>query len=195
MVRPITVDDFEDLFRTDPDPWKYETSQFEYWKRAVLLYHVGLRTYGRVLEPACANGVTTRLLLDRSLRIIATDASQTALAQAETRLRGKERAIFLRSQLPLGLPNQRFDLIVISEIVYYLDRNAARILARRTLSRLSPGGRVVVLHHHIRFMDASVPPEAAHLNFVRLLLSKLKRVRSTRTGRFRVDTFVAGRRH
>lgn len=195
MARPIDLHGFEDLFQSDPDPWDYESSPFEAHKRSLLLKHVGLGPRGRVLELACANGVTTQTLMKVALRTAALDGSSTAIAQAQARLGNVGRLRLLHANLPDGMPRERFDLIVVSEIVYYLGSTAARRLAEGVADRIAPGGRVVVLHHHLNFPDASVHPEHAHLEFVRLLQRRMTLVRSKRTGRFCVAALVAGHRH
>ena len=195
MARPIDIDGFENLFQSNPDPWDYESSPFEAHKRSVLLKHIGLSPRGRVLELACANWVTTRALMKVGLRVAALDGSSTAIAQARTRLGHIRRLRLLHANLPEGLPKERFDLIVVSEIVYYLGSIAARRLAASVADRVAPGGRVVVLHHHLNFPDASVNPEHAHRDFVRLLRKRMTLIRSARTGRFCVAALVAGHRH
>ncbi|WP_404862903.1 class I SAM-dependent DNA methyltransferase [Georhizobium sp. MAB10] len=195
MARSINLDGFENLFQCDPDPWDYETSAFEAHKRSVLLRHAGLSPRGRVLELACANGVTTQALMNVGLRVTALDGSLTAISQAQARLGKISRLRLLHANLPEGMPKERFDLIVVSEIVYYLGSIAARQLAKSVANRVSPGGRVVVLHHHVNFPDASVNPEHAHRDFVRLLRKRMTLVRSARTGRFCVAALVAGHRH
>ncbi|WP_099867229.1 class I SAM-dependent methyltransferase [Pararhizobium haloflavum] len=193
MAGRIDIDGFEDLFRSNPDPWEYESSPFEAHKRKILLNHIGLRCRGRVLELACANGVTTQALLRCALRLTALDSSTTAIAQARARLTDADRLRLIHGELPYGMPKQQFDLIVVSEIVYYLHRSAYTFLARELLKRLALGGRVVVLHHHVNFTDATVRPEQAHCDFVRLLGKRLLLVRSTRTARYSVSVLVAVR--
>jgi SAM-dependent methyltransferase len=195
MARPIDIDGFENLFQSNPDPWDYESSPFEAHKRSVLLKHIGLSPRGRVLELACANGVTTQALMNVGLRVTALDGSQTAITQAQARLGKISRLQLLHANLPEGMPKERFDLIVVSEIVYYLGSIAARRLAASVADRVAPGGRVVVLHHHLNFPDASVNPEHAHRYFVRLLRKRMTLIRSARTGRFCVAALVAGHRH
>ena len=193
MAHRIDVEGFEALFQTDPDPWDYESSPFEAHKRKVLLNHIGLRSRGRVLELACANGVTTQALMMCALRTTALDASATAIAHAQTRLKDGDRLRLLRTNLPGGMPRELLDLIVVSEIVYYLRRDAYTRLAKEILTRIAPGGRVVVLHHHVSFPDATVRPEQAHRDFARLLEERLKLVRSSRYARYRVSVFDAVR--
>lgn len=195
MARPIDIDGFEELFRSNPDPWDYATSPFEAYKRRVLLNHVGAGPFGRVLELACANGVTTEVLAKRALRITALDGSSVAIAEARARLGRIQRVKLRQARLPEEMPRERYDLIVVSEIVYYMKRRAYERMARALMKCAAPGGRVVVLHHHLGFADASVRPELAHREFVGLLAGGMTLVSETRTNRFCVATLAVPRHH
>jgi SAM-dependent methyltransferase len=84
---------FEAKFRETIDPWDYASSPFEAHKRAVLLRACGSRHFGRGLELACAIGETTRALAPRCLRLLAVDASPTALEEARRRVGALERSL------------------------------------------------------------------------------------------------------
>jgi hypothetical protein len=58
-MKPIDVAGFERKFRENIDPWDYTNSQFEDFKRKVLLQACGHHKHGRVLELGCAIGETT----------------------------------------------------------------------------------------------------------------------------------------
>ncbi len=192
-MRPIDVDGFERLFRASIDPWNYRSSPFEAHKRRVLLRACGARLYGRGLELACANGETTVQLADRCLRLTAIDASQTAIAAARRRTRAQASVTVGVSRLPEGMPRGPFDLIVASEIVYYLTPNDLRLLIPKIEAALAPGGRVVVLHHLRRFDDAAQLPELAQSMARRTLARLMRLVFAERHGRFEALAFEATR--
>src|ERR1051326_7408196 len=141
-MRAIDAAGFERKFRKTIDPWNYASSRFERYKRGVLLRACGPSRRGRVLELGCAIGETTRRLARLSLRLLAVDASPTALAE-ET-------------------PRGPFDLVVVSELSYYLPAHQLNELAMRIFAALAPSGDVVVLDHRRPFDDAAVPPFLAH---------------------------------
>lgn len=184
MRKPITPEGFEALFRRNGDPWDYRASPFEAWKRSVLLRACGDRTFGRGLELACANGETALRLADRCLRLLAVDAAPTALALARRRTRHQPRIRIAPALLPGDMPRGSFDLIVASEIVYYLDRRDGDALGRGMLAALAPGGRIVVLHHLWHFDDAAQPPRRAHARLCTRLGDALPPVFHERHGRF-----------
>ncbi len=192
-MRPIDPDGFERLFRTSIDPWNYRSSPFEAHKRRVLLRACGTRLYGRGLELACANGETTLRLVDRCLRLTAIDASPTAIAAARRRTRDQTSLTLGVSRLPEQMPRGPFDLIVASEIIYYLSPNALRRLIPKIEAALAPGGRVVVLHHLRRFDDAAQMPALAQASVRRALARSMRLVFAERRSRFEAVAFESTR--
>lgn len=161
-MKAIDSAGFEAMFRIDVDPWNYATSPFEAFKRRGLLQACGDRCRGRVLELACANGQTSLALEPRALRLLAIDGSPTAVNEVRRRTRGLGRVAVRTAVLPGDMPNGPFDLIVVSELLYYLAPNALRVLLPRIASAAAPGGRVVLLHHHVSFADAAQLPSLVH---------------------------------
>jgi SAM-dependent methyltransferase len=165
-VKPINPEGFEQRFRDNIDPWDYTSSRFEAFKRAVLLRACGCRTYGRGLELGCAIGETTRRLAPRCLRLLSIDSSPAALAEAVRRNAATSWVTFRRCLLPREIPRGPFDLIVVSEIAYYLPRCVLDDFLRRIFEAAAPAGRIVFLHHLTRFADAAVVPHLAHSRIV-----------------------------
>lgn len=157
----IDIAGFEAKFRADPDPWNYRTSSFEAYKRRVLLHACGTRRFGRALELACANGETTRALARRCLRLLAVDGSPAAIEAARARTGDLPQVTLREAALPGQMPRGPFDLIVVSELLYYLDQRDFSDLLGRIERSLAPGGRAVVLHHVIGFDDAAMHPRMA----------------------------------
>lgn len=175
---------FEALFRANPDPWNYATSRFEAYKRTILLRACGPNIRGRALELACANGETTRALAPKCLRLLALDVSPTAVGEASRRLAGMETVTTRQALLPADLPRQPFDLIVVSELLYYLSASDSERLIVSLARSTAPGGRVVLLHHHVDFDDAAQHPNDAHRNAVRSLARVMSIVFHHRDRRF-----------
>lgn len=182
---------FERRYRENLDPWSYESSPFEAFKRAALLRACGSRPFGRALELACGTGVTSRALAPRCLRLTATDASPTAIAAARRLSRGLPGLTYREGLLPRALPTGPFDLIVISEILYYLPRHDLALLLSRVERALAPGGRIVLLHHLIDFDDAAVRPRAAQRLAVATLGRRMRVVHRRDAGRFQVVALAA----
>jgi len=132
-----------------PDPWNYLSvyEQVKY-EQTLSLIPEGV---GRALELACAEGIFTAKLAQKVGFLTATDISRRAIERASERCRDCQNAEFrvldfVESELP---PEQ--DLIVCSEVLYYMDDE--RILeqvCRKIAAALKPGGCLVTAHAHIR---------------------------------------------
>jgi 2-polyprenyl-3-methyl-5-hydroxy-6-metoxy-1,4-benzoquinol methylase len=188
-MKPISPAGFEQKFLANIDPWNYTTSAFERYKRDVLLRACGCRTFGRGLELACAIGMTSRCLAQRCLRLLAVDSSLTALAEAKRRTRDSERITFRQALLPNETPRGPFDLIIASEIAYYIDQHALYQLLRKLEMALSPNGRIVFLNHTRQFDDAAQLPALAHKRLRRKLENTMHIVFHERQSRFDVVAF------
>jgi len=185
-VNPIDPEGFEALFRKNVDPWNYVRSPFESHKRGRLLRACGDRVYERGLELACANGETTLQLAGRCLRLLAVDSSATAVREAKRRTAGLPNVTVEEVLLPAQTPEGPFDLIVVSEILYYLSLTDMLTLLDQLDRALAQGGRLVVLHHIVSFADASQPPALAQSRAKAVLTGALDLVMVARERRFEV---------
>ena len=190
----IDIAGFEAKFQENPDPWNYGSSRFEAFKRQILLQACGTRQYGRGLELACANGETSLLLAHKCLSFLAVDGSVSAVAEAKRRTAGLRHVVITEAALPQDMPRGPFDLIVISELLYYLKSRDLDAVLRRSIAALAPGGRLVVLHHTSYFDDVAIPPAAAQQRAVELLGQSLQPVFRRAHAHFDVAAFEKARR-
>ena len=140
---------FETLHADRDDPWGFETRWYEERKRAVLLASLPARDYGSVLEVGCSTGVLTLELAARVREggsVLGIDLSAHAVERAEARLSAHPEASALRMRVPEEWPDGRFDLVVISEIGYYLDPAELTAVVERVLGSLTADGAVVLCH-------------------------------------------------
>lgn len=110
---------FDDMYARSDDPWGFRTRWYEARKRALLLASLQSERYSTGFEPGCSIGVTTSGLSTRVDRLVAMDSAPRALAQARAAVRGG--VDFLQGQIPRDWPSGAFDLVVISEVAYYLE--------------------------------------------------------------------------
>jgi SAM-dependent methyltransferase len=135
-----------DVFFEADDPWGYSGphEQAKYDETLELVPAGGVES---ALELACAQGHFTAKLAPRVGRLLATDISAKALEGAAARCLGQpnvkfETLDFAREPIP-----GRFDLIVCSEVLYYLgDAERMREATRKIAAALNPGGRVIHTH-------------------------------------------------
>ena len=137
---------FDDLYAKDADPWRFATSDYEREKYAATLAALPRARYQSVLEVGCSIGVLTRQLAARAETLCAIDLAAQALDEARVRCADLPHVRFDLMSVPAQWPSGTFDLIVLSEVVYYLDRADLAALVERIRACLVPGGDVVLVH-------------------------------------------------
>jgi LmbE family N-acetylglucosaminyl deacetylase/precorrin-6B methylase 2 len=137
---------FEELHRRHDDPWSVRTRWYERRKRALTIAALPDERYARALELGCSIGETTAALAERSEQIIAVDHAPAAVAAASRRLAGVSNATVTRMRIPDDWPLGTFDLIVISELGYYLAEDQWEKTIERCRGALRPGGAVLLCH-------------------------------------------------
>lgn len=137
---------FEALHTKDPDPWCFETSRYEREKRAKLLSDFGGRRFARALEVGCSNGVLTRELAPYCDHLLAIDVASSALALADERLSDFGNIDLRRCEIPREWPEGSFDLIVLSEVLYFLSADEIAATAEHVWSALAPTGLCVLVN-------------------------------------------------
>jgi trans-aconitate methyltransferase len=138
---------FETLYQ-QPDPFQYRSRWYEARKRALTLACLPKQRYANAWELGCSNGVLTAELAARCDALLATDISEQALVEAADSTRGLPHVSLQQAQHPAQWPDECFDLIVVSEVGYYLD--AADLLQMGTKLRGSLAGQGLLLACHWR---------------------------------------------
>jgi SAM-dependent methyltransferase len=140
----IPADYFEDKYRRDIDPWQFRSSDYEREKYQATIAALSRPRFADALELGCSIGVLTALLAERCDAITAIDASPTAIAAArELRI---ANATFQVATLPDDFPAGRFDLIVLSEVLYYFDEPDLQKIAALCAEALQPDGEIILCH-------------------------------------------------
>jgi predicted TPR repeat methyltransferase len=189
--RSLPASYFDALYAADPDPWRFATSVYERDKYATTLRALPRRRYLSALEVGCSIGVLTHELAQRCDSLLSIDASARPLAAARERCRDRPSARFAEMTVPGQWPEEEFDLILLSEVVYYLGADDVAHLARRVEASLAPRGDVVLVHwtgatdYPLSGDDASEILLAELSGFASL-------ARQRRTDRFRLDVFTRG---
>jgi len=181
---------FETLYARLPDPWQFRTSAYERRKYGATLDILPRARYGRALEVGCSIGVFTRLLAERCDGLLALDTSSRALAEAERDNADLGHVEFRLATLPREFPGGQYDLIVLSEVLYYLCARDLAALADHCLGALSPGGHIVLCHW---LGETNYPlggDEAADL-FVTRVTPRLHPSMSRRGPKYRLDLLTS----
>lgn len=153
---------FDALYAVNGDPWRASSSPDEARKRRIVGYALGTQSLGHGLELGCGNGIATRALARRFLRLLAVDGSVEAVTRARQAAPFKHVKV-IQSVLPCALPQGRYQAIVASEILYYLPRRTLGAMLKIVHAALCQGGLFVSTHHLRQFEDA----ECDHATLVR----------------------------
>ncbi|WNH51815.1 class I SAM-dependent methyltransferase [Stenotrophomonas oahuensis] len=155
---------FDHVYEND-DPFGYRTRWYEVRKRALLLASLPSPRYERGWELGCSNGVLTAELAHRCAQLHATDLSEAAIATARASLADQDHVTLECAQHPQQWPEGRFDLIVFSEIGYYLSPEQMRDMAGRLCGSLSFDGVLVSCHWLHAFDEARCSADFVHAQF------------------------------
>lgn len=154
--------DFEARYRADPDPWGYATSDYEQAKYAATLAACGPGPFDRALELGGSIGIFSALLAPRCRRLDTLDGAPTAVAAARMRLAPHPHVHAALGAIPEDVPLGPFDLVVASEVLYYLDGERLARTFARLADALAPGGRLVAVHWRPEGPERPLSGEQVH---------------------------------
>jgi SAM-dependent methyltransferase len=140
---------FDDMYGQAADPWQLERRWYEQRKYAITTALLPFSRYRRAFEPGCSVGVLTEQLAGRCDHVTSTDVSVAALDATHRRLtaRGvRQQVSLLRASIDHPWPAGHFDLVVLSEVCYYLQPETLRAVLDREVPRLAPGATVIAAH-------------------------------------------------
>jgi SAM-dependent methyltransferase len=184
--RSVPAEFFEALYAREPDPWKYRTSPYEQEKFAATLAALPEPRFRRGLDIGCSIGVLTRQLARRCDQLLAIDVVDAALALARSTCADAPHVTFARMRIPSEWPDGPFDLIVISEVLYYLDPPDIRCAAAACLRSLEPRGTIVLVNFLSPKRRPSYGDEAVAL-FSAALAGSCRPVLRRRADLYRLD--------
>jgi SAM-dependent methyltransferase len=185
--------DFDAMYAADPDPWAVGTSAYERRKRAVVLACLRRERYTSAWDPACGTGHLTADLAARCDRVVASDASATAARIAAERCAGLAVEVVHRALPEAPAPDVRPDLVVLSEVVYYLADAVRAATLALVDERAARAAEVVCVHWDGAPEDAWLSGPAAQLEVVAQLAERgwVHRIHHDDDG-FLLDTLTRG---
>jgi 2-polyprenyl-3-methyl-5-hydroxy-6-metoxy-1,4-benzoquinol methylase len=142
--------------------------------------------YRSALEVGCSIGVLTRLLASRCDAVVAIDVAHAPLVEARRRCADLPGVRFERMFVPQQWPGGMFDLIVLSEVVYYLNGEDVSRLAASVARSLTPDGSVILVHW-IGSTDYPLSGDEAAALFIERVGSACVVERAVRYRQFRLD--------
>jgi trans-aconitate methyltransferase len=149
MTSRMPDDYFDRMYQAAADPWQLQDRWYEKRKFAITMALLPHPRYRHAFEPGCSVGVLTEQLAARCDHVTATDVVPSALDAAERRLvRAARRGnvTLLRRSLDESWPATNFDLVMLSELGYYMDAATLRGILDREIPRLTNPATVVAAH-------------------------------------------------
>lgn len=137
---------FDAAYERRADPWGVETRWYEARKRSITLASLPRLRYSRAFEIGCSIGVLTEGLARRADSLLAVDLSRAAVDRARERLSGAAHVSIEQLDVNADYPSGEFDLVVLSEVGYYLSAFDLDRLLNRIDSSLSPEGTLLLCH-------------------------------------------------
>ena len=181
---------FAQIYQTSLDPWHFETSLYEREKYLASLAALPLERYRLAFEIGGSIGVLTRMLADRCDRLLSIDVSSVAQGRAQIRCADHTQVEFQIMQFPRETPGQTFDLIVLSEVGYYLSERDLLVARDWIVRALRPGGHLLLVHWTPLVEDYPLTGDEVHDLFLAITPAPLRGVFSSRKANYRIDVLA-----
>ena len=153
---------FANLYAANADPWATATREYESRKRDVALACLPRPRYRRALDVGCGTGLLTAKLASRCDEVVAFDGVTAAVAATRAATMGLENVRVELARLPDQVPGGPFDLVVFSEVLYYLDSADMALVLATLESRLEPGADILAIDWRPPTHDAPRDAHSAH---------------------------------
>lgn len=184
-------DYFLKLYAKNPDPWDFTGSSYEYAKYQMSLAALGERNLQNAFEIGCSIGILTRMLAPKCRSLLAVDVVDSALATARENCKTLNHVRFQNLQIPDDWPSgEKFNLIVFSEVLYYLSPVDIRRVSELVFKSLLPGGSVLLVNYTGQMDEPCSGDEAAEA-FIRFSCNSLVVQRKIVKDNFRIDLLMS----
>ena len=187
----LPADYFAGIYASDADPWRFTNSDYERDKYAATLAALPQPRYRSAFEPACSIGVFTRALAERCDRLLATDLVPAAVEATRARCADRPHVEIRQGAVPADWPEGRFDLIVLSEFLYFLAPRDLTDLVRHAGEAIEPGGDLILVHW-LGVTDYPQSGDDAAEGFIAQAAPFAGLLHQSRTAAYRLDVLRAG---
>jgi hypothetical protein len=153
---------FDELYAKSRDPWSLAQRWYESRKYALTMASLPKARYRCGFEPGCSIGVLTAQLAERCDTLLATDVARPAVEATARRVVAWPNVTVKQMAVPDEWPSGSFDLVVLSEIGYYLDPANLLTLVSRAIDSLEPGGTLAAVHWRHPVADYPLRGDEVH---------------------------------
>lgn len=182
---------FDDVYGANEDPWAFATSPYERAKYEATIAALPKERYAGAFEIGCSIGVLSEMLAGRCDCLLSVDASELPLKTARQRLAPYSYVTVSQMSIPAQFPNDRFDLIVLSEVGYYLTVADLQRARQLMLDHLNAGGHLLLVHWTPVVPDYPLTGDQVHKQFMTVAGEgqPLTHLLNQRTDKYRLDLF------
>ncbi|MGB3202335.1 MAG: class I SAM-dependent methyltransferase [Nodosilinea sp.] len=185
----LTADFFDQLYQADPDPWGFETSDYEAAKYAATLAALPRPRYRSAFEIGGSIGVLTEQLAHRCDALLSVDLSAPAQARARQRCQHLPQVTLQLMNVPQEYPGDQFDLVLLSEVGYYWCWADLHQAQQKIYQSLRPGGHLLLVHWLHEAPSYPLRGDEVHDAFQTFAESRLTRLIGQRTTDYRLDLY------
>ncbi|WP_341733442.1 SAM-dependent methyltransferase [Microcoleus sp. EPA2] len=178
---------FDETYRQSTDPWGYTSSFYEISKFRTTIRCLPKVRFKNALEIGCAIGVLTEKLAAKCDRLLSVDYSELGLEEARKRCINLPQVRFEQMQIPQQFPTEQFDLILFSEVGYYLTLEDLHKTKDQIIDRLLPGGFLLMVHYRFPVESFILNGEIVNDTFIKESAPFLKHLGDPRQKNFRLD--------
>lgn len=122
----MSLDHLQAIYADGDDPWHFRGSAYEHARFGAIVAALPQARFRAALEIGCGNGELAGRIAPRCDSYTGLDAVESALDAARAMV---PEGVFVQGFLPCRLPTGDFDLILLSEILYFLDPDGITDLA------------------------------------------------------------------
>jgi hypothetical protein len=184
---------FAAMYAAADDPWELSQRWYERRKYAITLAMLPRPRYRHAFEPGCSVGVLTEQLTARCDHVTAVDVAAAALRATGARLARcgrRDCATLCQQSLDTTWPAGDFDLVVLSEVGYYLAAATLRGVLDRECPRLAPDATLIAAHW--RHPVADYPMSGDQVTAIIAATPGLHRIGGYRDADVAIEVFDTG---
>jgi predicted TPR repeat methyltransferase len=166
--KSLSEEYFNDVYRHHDDPWKFETSEYELAKYEATIKALPKDRYKNAFEIGCSIGVLTQMLAAKCEKLLSVDAAEAPLAKARQRLMAFDHVNIQKMVVPNQFPADKFDLVLMSEVGYYLSMPDLERLQQLIITDLESNGTLLLIHWTPFVPDYPLTGDEVHDSFMQL---------------------------
>jgi 2-polyprenyl-3-methyl-5-hydroxy-6-metoxy-1,4-benzoquinol methylase len=178
---------FQRLYDASLEPWQFRSSEYERAKYRTTIASLGGEHFRSGFEVGCSIGELTCMLAGYCDALLAVDIVEAPLRAAHSVCAEQPWVRFAQMEVPRQWPDDVFDLIVLSEVLYFLSPEDIIRVADRAADTLEPQGIVLLVNWRGRTDDPCTGDQAAAIFIERVRNWLSPRLQYSEGSAYRLD--------